>query len=290
MANSDLFAVFILTHGRAGIVRTDKCLRSHGYTGKIYYLVDNEDSQTKDYRRLYGDDVIVFDKAKTAKAVDAVDNFGDRRAILYARHAVFDVADDLGLQYFQMLDDDVNDIEWRYAEDGKLKSSEVRCYDRLIGTLINLLEDTGSIAVALAQNGDFVGGMESAVKKGTFSRKCMNSFVCKVGHPIDFKGTMNEDVAAYTLNGQRGVLMLTCNQATIRMEATQATSGGMSDFYKETGTYVKTAYSLITSPSCVKVGYLMDYSRGGTRGGRIHHNVMARNTYVKIVREKVKKR
>lgn len=283
------FCVFILTHGRAGLVKTDKCLRKHGYTGDIYYLVDNEDDQIEEYQKLYGDKVVVFDKPEIAKRVDAVDNFGDRRAILYARHAVFDVARDMGMPYFQMLDDDVDDIEWRYANDGKLKSREVMNYDKVAEILKNLLIDTNAATVAVAQNGDFIGGADNAVKKGTYSRKCMNSFVCRTDRPIDFKGTMNEDVAAYTSYGMRGKLMLTCNLVTIRMEATQATDGGMSEYYKETGTYVKTAYSLVTSPSCVKVSYMEDYSRGAGRGGRIHHNVIAKNAYVKIVREDLKK-
>lgn len=281
------FAVFILTHGRAGLVTTDKCLRKHGYTGRIVYLIDDEDEQGPEYMRLYGDDVMVFDKLEVSKRVDAADNFGDRRAVLYARHAVFDAAEELGLDHFQMLDDDVVSIEWRYVEGEKLKTVNVRSYDRVAEALVRLLEDTGALSVALAQNGDFVGGSGSAVKKGTFSRKCMNSFVCRTGSRIDFRGTMNEDVAAYTSNGQRGVLMLTCNQIAIGMEATQSIAGGMSEFYRETGTYVKTAYSLITSPSCVRVGYLID--RAGDRGGRIHHNVIARNAYAKVVREEVKR-
>ena len=38
------FAAFILTHGRADDVLTYDTLRRCGYTGKIYLLVDNEDS------------------------------------------------------------------------------------------------------------------------------------------------------------------------------------------------------------------------------------------------------
>jgi hypothetical protein len=112
----------------------------------------------------------------------------------------------------------------------------------------------------------------------------MNSFICRTDKRIeDFKGTMNEDVAAYTINGQRGNIMLSCNKVSIVMGASQSADGGMSEFYKETGTYVKTAYSLVTSPSCVRVAYMSD-DRGGGTGGRIHHNVIGKNAFVKIVR------
>lgn len=280
------FCVFILTHGRAGKVKTDKTLRKHGYTGKIYYVIDNEDEQQGEYRKLYGDNVIVFDKADTAKRVDTCDNFEDRRVILFARNAAFEIARKLGVRYFQTFDDDVQCIEWRYTEGQKLKKCDVKDYDKVIRSLLDLLKNTNAVSVALAQNGDFIGGADSARKKGTYSRKCMNSFICKTDRPICFIGRMNEDVAAYTIHGMRGDLMLTCNLVAIKMTETQATEGGMTEAYLNVGTYVKSAYSLITSPSCVKIAYLEDYS--GNSGGRIHHNVIARNAYVKILREEVK--
>ena len=42
------FAAFILTHGRAGSVITDKTLRKCGYTGPIVYVIDNEDKAAAD--------------------------------------------------------------------------------------------------------------------------------------------------------------------------------------------------------------------------------------------------
>lgn len=41
----DDFCVFILTHGRAGNVKTLKMLQKQGYTGKWYCVIDNEDDQ-----------------------------------------------------------------------------------------------------------------------------------------------------------------------------------------------------------------------------------------------------
>lgn len=37
------FVAFILTHGSADSVITDKTLRKCGYTGPIVYVIDNED-------------------------------------------------------------------------------------------------------------------------------------------------------------------------------------------------------------------------------------------------------
>ena len=47
------FAAFILTHGRAGSVITDKTLRKCGYTGPIVYVIDNEDKVAAEYYAKY---------------------------------------------------------------------------------------------------------------------------------------------------------------------------------------------------------------------------------------------
>ena len=57
------FAAFILTHGRAGSVITDKTLRKCGYTGPIVYVIDNEDKVAAEYYAKYKN-VVMFDKPK----------------------------------------------------------------------------------------------------------------------------------------------------------------------------------------------------------------------------------
>ena len=48
----------------------------------------------------------MFDKLEISKKFDEFDNFDDRRAIVYARNASFEIAKKLGLKYFLQLDDD----------------------------------------------------------------------------------------------------------------------------------------------------------------------------------------
>ena len=39
----DDFCVFVLTHGRADNVITARTLKRHGYTGKTFFVVDDQD-------------------------------------------------------------------------------------------------------------------------------------------------------------------------------------------------------------------------------------------------------
>ena len=89
---NDKFGVFILSHGRADRVHTYATLRKQGYTGDIKILCDNEDDTIGDYRAVYADDVIVFDKEEWRLKTDVMDTFERRDVVVFARNAVFDIA------------------------------------------------------------------------------------------------------------------------------------------------------------------------------------------------------
>lgn len=278
------FAVFILTHGRPNNISTIGALRRGNYTGKLFLLLDDEDETADQYRKEYGaDKILVFNKQSVFETTDTMDTTGERKAIIFARRAVFDVAEDLGLSYFLMLEDDFTSIMYRYLTDDKL--GYVNCYrlDELFESVIEFLEASGALTVCLAQGGDFIGGKDAQNFYKGLLRKAMNSFFCKVGSPIDFRGTMNEDVTAYTTLGSRGQLFFTITNANITQKPTQSLSGGMTEVYKDTGTYTKSFYSVMSMPSCVYVSTM------GDKYQRIHHGIRWENCVPKIINERWKK-
>ena len=93
---NEKFAVFILTHGRAKKQDTYRTLRKAGYTGKVYFLIDDEDNQQEEYKKQYGKQVIIFDKKQAASITDAGDNFPKRNSVIYARNANIEIAQNLG--------------------------------------------------------------------------------------------------------------------------------------------------------------------------------------------------
>lgn len=152
------FAVFILSHGRANNVITIKTLREIGYTGKIYIIIDNEDNQEEDYRKLKDiEDVIVFDKEQEMKYTDTADNFKDHRLVVYARNKCHDIAKELGLKYFLELDDDYTGFGIRYNNNGKLSRKNIKEADKLFDAFIDFLEKSNALTVAFAQGGDYIG-------------------------------------------------------------------------------------------------------------------------------------
>lgn len=282
MMTSD-FCVFILTHGRPEKVYTYPSLQRHGYTGPIYIIIDNEDETAERYREIYGDRVILFDKARIAPTFDEADNFEDRRAIVYARNACFPIAQALGFPYFLQLDDDYINFIYKKDEKFAYRERSIKNLDRIFSLLLAYYQNIPALTIAMAQNGDFIGGADSTSSTLMVKRKAMNTFFCSIHRPFQFIGRLNEDVNVYTTLGSRGHLFLTLMSVAVIQRPTQSSSGGMTDIYRESGTYIKSFYTVMHSPSSVTI------QRMGTQHKRFHHFVSWRHTVPCILPEKYKK-
>ena len=284
MKQNKTFAAFILTHGRPDNVSTYDTLRKCGYTGSIYIVIDNEDESADQYRQRFGkENVLMFDKKAVSKTFDLADTSNNLQTIVCARNASFQIAEKLGLEYFMQLDDDYNSFQYRYPLDDKLKVIETRSLDAVIEAMIKFLDVSGVATFAMAQGGDFIGGLEGAAIHKPLLRKAMNSFLFKTNNPITFVGRMNEDVNTYVLEGSRGKLYFTTTSVMLTQDQTQKNKGGMTETYLESGTYFKSFYTVIMHPSSVTVRTM------GTNNKRLHHHIKWNNTVPKIINESHRK-
>ena len=154
MMKNNCFVALILTHGRPDNVHTVKTLRKCGYTVDIIIVLDNEDLKIDRYRKNY-ENIYVFDKKEIASETDEGDNFNDRRAIIYARNASFEIAKEKGYQYFIELDDDYTEFSYTYNQYGEMKQKNIINLDKVLDTLIDFKNKTCALAVALAQKRRF---------------------------------------------------------------------------------------------------------------------------------------
>jgi hypothetical protein len=271
MPMRDDFAVFILTHGRPDRVFTAATLEKAGYTGKTYFVIDDEDKTAPEYRERYGDRVLTFSKAEIAREFDEGDNFNDRRAIIYARNACFKLASQVGARYFIQFDDDYYWFGYRLD-----RGWSIHGIDGVFDALIRFLESTPALTVAFSQGGDHIGG---AIKPITLKRKAMNSFVCSTDRPFQFVGRINEDVNTYTSRSRIGDLFFTLTSIQLDQKSTQTNAGGMTELYLDSGTYVKSFYSVMYAPSCVTIRDMGEVAR------RLHHQVNWNAAAPRIIRE-----
>lgn len=287
MAAPENFAAFILTHGRPDNVRTVGALKRYGYTGPVYFVVDDEDKTLPEYQARFGADrVLVFSKEEIAKTFDKAGEFGNRKAIVYARNASFELARQIGVRYFWQLDDDYGSFHYRGDEKGCRAEPEqpIGRLDDVLCLMLDYFKAIPALTIAMGQGGDYQGGSQSTtIKTIATKRKAMNTFLCDTERPFKFLGRINEDVNTYVALGRQGQLFLTLLEVSVTQTTTQASSGGMTELYLDAGTFVKSFYTIMFAPSCVKITMM------GNVHPRLHHQVRWRNAVPKIIREKFRK-
>ena len=281
----DNFVAFILSYGRPSNVRTYRLLRDRGYTGDIKIIVDDTDKTVDEYKKNYGENnVIVFSKKKYKELTDQGDNSTDMRSVVYARNAAFDIAKELGKQYFVELDDDYNSFSYRFNADNQYCHKQCYKMDDVFRAFVDFHYDAKVTTVAMLQSGDFIGGRHNQrfAKDINLVRKAMNFFICSVDRPFKFVCKMNDDVTTYCRLGNVGNLLVSTNQMSLKQAQTQSNQGGMTDIYKDQGTYVKSFFSVMFCPSFIKVRYLAQMKR-------YHHSVNWECGVPKILHEKHRK-
>ena len=282
------FIVFVLSHENVGRLITIESLQRHGYSGKYYVVLDDSDSEIEQYKSRFGEDkILLFNKDEIADTFDEFGkHIGNRNTVVYARNACFKLAEQLGYTYFIELDDDYREFNFRFEDDGKLKVLAPTNMDEVFKALLDYYKSCPQMkSLCMAQNGDFVGGLDGSHFKRKFMRKAMNSFICSTERPFTFIGRINEDVNTYTLLGSRGDLFCTVMDVNINQLETQQKNAknGMTSVYADEGTYVKSFYSVMCCPSFVKIGIL------GNNHARIHHSIEWRYGMPNIISSRYKK-
>lgn len=169
----------------------------------------------------------------------------------------------------------------RKATEGAIKelANSIKGNPKFFEARPILLSDrTGELVI-------IAGERRSEAAKWFPKRKAMNSFICDTERRFTFVGTINEDVNTYTSGGRRGEVFLTVPFVCLHQLQTQKNKGGMTDLYKDSGTYVKSFYTVMYTPSAVKVAVM-----GGDAEKRLHHQVDWNRCAVKILPARYRKK
>lgn len=253
----DDFAIFILTHGRADQQRTWRTLRDSGYTGKIYLLIDDLDEQKDRYQKRYRDSVIVFDKRAQAEKTDTFFNGEELRAVVYARNASFEIAEEMGLKWFVNCDDDISRFDFKMPIEGKLKTAKIRNMDAVLESVIRFMEDTGTRAVSFSEGGNYIGGVNGKVRGGV-NWMLSHFFMFRAGDPMRFRSVWYEDRIFSNDKAKEGLPIFGLMQVAITLptpesRAAEKQEGGMHEAYEESGAYIASFCVAMAHPDHEKV-------------------------------------
>jgi len=285
---ADEFCIFILSNGRPDRVYTYRCFERANCIDNVYIVIDDEDQCAEEYQKRFPGKVIVFNKAAMDGRIDKGDNFEKRNSTLWPRASFWKIAENLGFKYFVQLDDDYTDFQYFFDKNGVHKYAMAkRTLMQMFEVMFEFYKSANIKTLAMAQGGDFIGGAREGEKKRLcrLRRKAMNVFLCSCDRPWSVLGRRNEDVTAYVMGNLRGDLFFTTMQAKITQVQTQKNPGLITDGYIESGTYVKSFYTVMYAPSCVKIGAMGDHR---VKVFRIHHKINWHNCAPKILREECK--
>lgn len=243
-------AIFILSNGRPDKVKTYDYLKA-SFSGDVYILCDDQDETLPAYKDKFWSKVIVFDKDEWVKKSDPMDNFNSKKSVLYARNAVFEIADAMGYRYFAMADDDIKDLQFRYEQDGKLLAKPVSNLDKVIDYIVQLMNTTAISYFSFGTDKNFIGGVQNRNFQKKVIDKVYNFIICKSGQQHSYKGIMNEDEIHNVISLSTGVLLKSLTAIQIVMEPVgKGETGGNSETYKENGyySYTRNFYPIIACP------------------------------------------
>lgn len=278
------FCIFIITHGRPDNVITLKTLKDSGSILPFYLVIDNEDKTKEKYYNKYTNKVLEFNKKEYSLKIDNFDNSGNLRTTTHARNACFDFAEQLNYKYFIVLDDDYTSFKFRL--NNKLEHP-LSCpnlkkgLDDIFLSILKYFINAPFTSICLSQGGDWFGGETNFNKKP--KRKAMNSFFCSTDRRFWFISRLNEDVNTYMALGHTGNVFMTIPFIQLDQMQTQTNKGGMSEAYLNSGTYVKSFYTIICRPDCTKINKM------GRTNKRFHHLIDWSVAVPCIIDEKYKK-
>lgn len=257
MPKTNDFAVLIDTHGRPKDQLTYSALREAGYTGEVYFLIDNEDETEAEYRAIYGDHVIVFDKQKYIANTDSFLPNAPRLSVVYARNAGFDIARELGLKWFAMCDDDIKRFDYKLVIDGKLKGAKASHLDSVINSAISFAESAKLECVATCEMGIYVGGANNPKVKNGFNWSLSHFWIFRTESLLRFRGYFFEDIIFSCLvgsTGKRALALINIAATTLVAGKGFKQSGGMvSTYAAESYEYVGAYLCFMVYPSQIRI-------------------------------------
>lgn len=248
----DRFAIFIPTHGRAMNLTTPSTLVLSGCTSTIYLVVDDMDEQKDLYQHLYPN-VLVFNKLRYMNEVDALCSPKNSHSVVFARAFIEDVAKQLGLFSFMMLDDDITKITYRYNKDGQLSTKYVTNLDAILSSYNEFLLRGNISTLSFGTGASYIGGLDCL--DHNLKRRCFQLFIRNVSKPVTWISNMNEDYITSVATGKLGALWFEVVNMGIVAKATAkgTQEGGMASYYNSISSFTRAFFSVVSNPSCFTV-------------------------------------
>lgn len=267
------FAIFICTHGRPNKQYTYNLLTTCGYSGKIWLVVDDTDPSIQQYIDNYGKDkILIFNKNHFINSADSGSNELRDKCILYAKNAVEYMAQNMGLKYFAIADDDIRSFYVRYFDGDKLRRFRItQNIDSYLSAYIKYLDNSTVDTVGFGQSGNYFGGVDTFKSSNLSRLRIVYQFVIrKTKSEVRWRGWMNEDSITAILYNKIGRVWLINPSVmqTTTVIGNNSESGGMHETYQKNNSLKRCLSTMIFCPDVItplyyKENYVLRINREG---------------------------
>lgn len=261
MSTNYKFACIIISHGRPDNIPTLLSLSKSGYSGDTYVLIDDEDKFSSQYIENHHDKILMFNKQKFIDNNTGLFDKNLRKVAVHARNAAESIVkNDLKLDYYLLLDDDIINFHIKYIDNNqKLSRCKLTNLDDVIQLYISYMQQSNIATIGLAHEGMFLGGsIQSFINPSHSKNRILaNAFLRNMRYDIVWGPDMCEDfITSINENNKAHVWMtlpfiaICCKKQGMNKSKID---GGNSEVYINSGNYGVAKYAFLSHPDSYKI-------------------------------------
>lgn len=242
--------IFILSYNRPNKIRTIATLEKIGCKQKIYVVVGDDDPQLPAYCEIYKNTLIIFSKEQMLATTDTGTNQLNMRSPIYARNFILSITKKDKIDYFCMLDDDLESFGYRFFDSsGKLKSTRLDNIELVLSLCVEYMDKTGLPVLGFGHRGSYIGGSFRGGIRPNLNQFLVISGSADIGN---FRCLNCEDTIMMLDLALRGKLPLEVRDISFSSPPrTIGTSSGTA----YSGWYETNFLAVIYCPSAIKVSH-----------------------------------
>lgn len=271
------FGVFVITRERSKETTTEKVLRNSGYTGDVFTVIDDTDSEIDEYKSMF-DNVLVFSHKEWCDNTDYFNPNTYPHTSTCARNFVLDYAKRNDYDYILLSDDDMKRLLYVSDNGSKLIRTPIKNFDKLIDCVCEFMTNTNFKVFSFTLDDNYYGGYKGQEYQNKFTNRIAQHFILKVKDAKPFIGELNQDLNYSLQYSNVGDIMMSCAHISFVAPHRGTNKGGTQPVYNKRSLYEKNMYTLVTRPDVIR------YNEEGK------FKYSSKKFYPKIIDEKYRKR
>lgn len=279
-----MIPIFIPSYKRANNLKTVSYFLKRGYDAKkIFVVIDNETSDISEYERQSkknGFNLRIFDIKEGREKYDFVHRASlSRRAAGLSRNMFYDIAENEGIKFYCVQDDDTSGYEIKTSKGVYLRTATLKDIQLFFEGVKKYMEHLHIGCFGLSQTGDFIGGGEAGCKT-VIRKKVMNTTFINTDYIYKGeRGVQDDDTSQFVGIHYEGYFTGSMSTGLVLLQTQSCTQqGGLTELYEECKLLNKALVVPIQYPSCAIA------EKQVKNGGRIHHRINYRYLCPKILR------